>query len=91
MKAFVLLVMIIATTSGLNYFPDYMADEQSGMNRTFDVQSVIDKIIAEITDALSGIVQGEASRSSRRDFTQDEAAMVEEKIKIFIVNYLTNP
>lgn len=92
MKAFFLsLIAIFATASGQNYY----SDEQSEMNDTiqrkqFDLQSMFDKVVAEIKNALSGMLQGEASRSGRSLITQKRAAEIVEKVKDMIVEYIKN-
>jgi len=88
---FLLLVAIFATSSGQNYY----SDEQSEMSGTirrkqFDLQSMFDKVVDEIKKALSGMLQGEASRSSRSFITQKRAAEIVEKVKDMIAEYIKN-
>lgn len=91
MKVFFLLLAIFATASGQEYYSDEHANSEMSDNiqrKQFDFQSIFDQVVGEIKNALSGMLQGEASRSSRNLITQKRAAEIIQKVKDMITEYI---
>ena len=63
MKVFFLLLASFATASGQEYYSDEHSEMSDNIQRKqFDFQSIFDQVVGEIKNALSGMLQGEASR-----------------------------